>query len=401
MSLTYFLSGWHRVSVEAAYAADLLEICRTEHMPYDSFASNPGGGICVRMRWRQVQRLQKVCAVHEIPVTVEPLRGAPYLFYRILQRPGVAVGVALGVVLLVLSSRVVWDIRISGTQTLSARDVKETLAACGFTVGTPLKGFAADVTENRALLHDRRLAWISINRRGCVAYVQVREAAYPPDTGAETPANVVAAYAGRIQRVELIRGNLLVAAGQEVQKGQILISGLYDSERVGFRWTHADGHVYARTVREFLIEIPLRYQQKQPVLPTDDTDSQVECEISLIFFGKNIKFSKKTRNEGEFCDTIESEKSFSLLPGVGFPISLRYTWYVPSSETTLPAVRTPAEAEEMAYLELARRMAAIPGGVELLRKTITPTLTDECFRLEVTVVCIEDIAQTSPFEVTE
>ena len=407
MNIAYSVTGWRQVCTDACHAAGLLELCRVGGIPYDGFTACADGGIAIRLRCHPAHRLLTACQERELPVTVSPVRGLPALLPLIRRRAGILVGMALGMVLLVLSSQIVWDIRVSGTQNLSARDVKDTLAACGFTVGTSLRHFAADVTENRALLYDSRLAWISINRRGCVAYVQVRESAYPPADEQEQPANLVADRAGIVERVELVRGNLLVSAGQQVDQGQLLVSGLYDSERVGFRWTHAEGRVFARTVREYLIEIPLSYRQAQTTHPLDLSAGGYEKEMTLIFFGKNIKFSKKTGNEGVKCDTIESEKNLSLIPGIGFPISIRTTWYLPTAEGTgedsgaVLMTRTPAEAEELAYMELARRISEIPGGAELLKKTVIPTLTEDCFRLQVTLVCVEDIARESVFEVTE
>ncbi len=400
MNPAYWLSGWREVSAKACDASRLLEVCRSRMIPYDGFSSTPDGDITVRVRCPLMRTLRAACEAAGLPVTVSDARGLPQICRRMSHRAGVCVGLVLGLCLLFISQQVVWDIRVSGTETLTSRDVKETLAACGFTVGSSLRGFAADRVENRALMYDRRLSWISINRRGTVAYVQVREATYPPDHTEDQPANLVASRAGVIERVELLQGNLLVAAGQTVSEGQLLISGLYDSDRVGFRWTHAQGHVYARTVREFHIEIPLAYQQSR--LPAEA--EAISKEKTLFFFGKEIKFSKTSGNEGGICDTIKSEKNLSLLPGVGFPVSVRTTWYIPVGDSVsrmVTVTRTPAEAQELAYLELARQIAAIPGGAELLRKTVIPSLTDTAFCLDVTVVCVEDIAREAVFSVTE
>ncbi|MCQ2429460.1 MAG: sporulation protein YqfD [Clostridia bacterium] len=397
MSLAHWLPGSRTVSVPADRAADLLELCRGMMIPYSGFQAS-AERLTLTMTVPAVRRLRAAALRNDLPVEIGPLTGLPAVLGSARRRPGVCVGLALGILLLWLSGRYVWDIRIEGTGTLSHRDVKDTLAACGFTVGTPLRGFAADVIENRALIHDKRLAWISINRRGTVAYVQIREAAYPPvDRDRDTPANVVAARGGVVERVELTRGNLLTAAGQTVVPGQLLISGLYDSERVGFRWTHAEGRVYARTVREFRVEIPLSCEAAAPSL---DGDRGISKEISLLFFGKPILFSKKTRNPPPVCDIIESEKVCTLIPGVGFPLSVRTVWYLPRKEDpgTVTLTRTPAEAQELAYLELSRQIGAVPG-LELLSETVRPLLTEDAYILDVTVVCVEDIAEEKLFSV--
>ena len=308
-----------------------------------------------------------------------------------------SVGLLLGLCLLVASSQIVWDVRITGNVTVSSGDIERSLAACGFGVGTPLRGFRADVTENRVLMMDDRLAWISINRRGTVAYVQVREAACAPEDDGQNAvaSNVVASRPGRIERVELVRGLVVVGKGDTVDEGDLLVSGLYDSNVYGYRWTHAEARVYARTVREFHITVPLTYEQK--VYQTNE--KAVSRDVFLKFFSKIIKFSKSTGNEGVLCDTIESERSMGIFSEVGFPLSVRTVWYLPYTVTE--ATRSPAEAEELAYFELAREIASIPGGVELLQKTVTTHLGESEFRLDCTVVCIEDIGTTRPIDIVQ
>ena len=86
-----------------------------------------------------------------------------------------------------------------------------------------------------------------------------------------------------------------------------------------------------------------------------------------------------------------------LVSGVGFPVTLDTVWYLPYEIRT--AERTYAEAEELAYRELARRIGEIPGGAEILQKTITTSTGDGVFRLSCSLLCIEDIARVQEFEV--
>jgi sporulation protein YqfD len=307
------------------------------------------------------------------------------------------VGLLLGAILFAAAQRVVWDVRISGNESLSDRAVEESLAACGLGVGTPLRGFRADVTANNVLLYDDRLAWLSINRKGTVAYVEVREAVKRPPTDPDTPCDLVAAEGGVIERVELEAGNVRVMAGQTVGKGEILVSGLYDSTQQGIRFTTARAKVFARTTRILTVKIPLAYEYK--VYETDlfEGDGGVDCEKSLFFFGNHIKFKKKTGNWTVCCDIIENEKSCGILDGVGFPVSLRTTWYLPYTVTR--ATRTYAEAEELAYFELAKAIAALPGGAELIRKEITLHHGADALTLTCTLTAIEDIATERIIEI--
>ena len=389
-SIPYCLAGYRALTVSREHAASLLELCRRFGIPYENFKSRGDGGITLRFRRRDADRLERLCAEAGIPAEAGREGGLPRLLRRLAARPGILAGTLVGAVLLAASGGVIWDIRISGNSTVSDREVRESLAACGLTVGTPLRGFRADVTENRVLLCDDRLAWLSINRKGTVAYVEVREAVRSPEDPPEHPRDLVAARGGIIEYIELEEGNVRVTAGQTVSEGDILVSGIYDSAQLGMRVESAKAKVFARTTRVFSVEIPLSYSRKVYLTDRGEGGKDLWVEKQIIFFGRHIKFSKKTGHMGNFCDTIEDEKSWGLGDGVGFPLSTRTVWCLPY--TFAPATRSYAEAEELAYFALARYLSAIPGGATLLGKEITVSHGEDCLTMTCVLTAIEDIA---------
>ena len=394
-----FLPGYTVWRIPSPCTAAFLELCRSHGLLYDRFRHLPDGGISVRLTLYTAGKLKPLCVEAGIAPVEVARGGLPCLLLRLLRRPGLWVGGILGMILLLSAHSVLWDIRISGNETVSDSAILETLGAVGLTVGTPIRGLRADVTENKALLLDDRLAWISVNRKGTVAYVEVREAVTPPPAQGDEPCNLVAAMGGVIDHVESVSGNVRVAAGQIVGEGDLLISGLYDSATEGIRIVAARGRVFARTTRVFTTRIPLTYTQKTYATAAGDEKTEISMEKSIIFFGRHIKFSKKTGNIDRFCDTIEDEISWGLVDGVGFPISTRTVWYLPYEMT--PATRTYAEAEELAYLELARYIASLPGGATLIGKTVTVRHGEDSLTLTCTLTAIEDIATERPIQVAD
>ena len=397
-TLPYLLAGYRTLSTDGEHAAPLLELCRRRALIYEDFQSREDGGISLRLRLPAARLLERLCAEYGIPLTVCGEGGLPRLLRRLLQRPGLLVGALLGTALYLLSQSVFWDIRISGNQTVSDRAVRESLAASGLTVGTPIRGFEADVTENTVLLYDDRLAWLSVNRKGTVAYVEVREAVKPPEKEPDVPRDLVAARGGVIEYIELESGNVRVKAGQTVSVGEVLVSGLFDSTQAGVRIESAQARVFARTVRDFSVTIPLSYEQKVYLTDANGANGGICQEKSVIFFGNHIKFSNKCGNVSGFCDIMENERSWGLLDGVGFPVSTRTVWYLPYEITT--ATRTYAEAEELAYFELAKYIASVEDAT-LLGKAVTVTHAEDSLTLTCRLTLIEDIATERIIEVAD
>ncbi len=393
----YYLTGYKALATDASHAAALLDICRRGMYVYDEFRHLPDGGISLTFPRRVARTVERAAGASDIPLVGMDEGGLPTRLRRLVHRPGLILGCLLGIAFYIAGTQVVWDIRIEGNTTMSDRSVEDTLAACGFTVGSSLRHFHADVLENQILLTDDRLAWISINRRGTVAYVELREASHTPPSPPSAPADLVASIGGIIERVELDEGNVRVAAGQAVSPGDILVSGIYDSQVEGIRLTRARARIYARTERELTVTIPLSYEQKVFFPETEDSSMEIRQEKTLIFFKKPIKFTKKTGQFTGDCDIIIEQQDLGLFSDVGFPVSVRTVWYLPYEMST--ATRTYAEAEELAYIELARQIAALPGGAELISKTITVTRSPDSLILRCMLICVEDIGTVREIQV--
>ncbi|MBO7274174.1 MAG: sporulation protein YqfD, partial [Clostridia bacterium] len=206
------------------------------------------------------------------------------------------------------------------------------------------------------------------------------------------PANLVATRDGQIEYFELYRGNAVVKVGQAIKAGELLVSGVYDSQTEGFRWTRAAGRVMARTERTIRVEIPLCYEEKVYA-------DAVLQEIELHFFNFSHKIFKNSRNCAILCDIIEYNYSLGKLGGNRLPLSL--TRIEARPYYTVTAERTPDEALELCYLELSQKLSALSGEVQLLQKDIVTEMGERSVVLTCTLVCIENIAAQQEFEIID
>jgi similar to stage IV sporulation protein len=222
--------------------------------------------------------------------------------------------------------------------------------------------------------------------------VQIIENKAPPTPPSHKPANLVAAVDGQIESVELLRGNCMVSVGQAVRAGELLVSGIYDSNTVGYRYTRAAGRILARTERTVTVNIPLHYDQKESGDPKID-------QTDLNFFGFSIKIFKSTGNLPIGYDIIYKNIELDLPFVSSLPIGWRVTYAVPYEIRA--EERTPTEALELAYAALERELAAVSGDVMLLSKEICTEIGEDGVVLTCTLRCIEDIARQIEFEITE
>ena len=389
MNPILFLLGAETVSTEASHAHRLLNLCMTLGVNFTGFHGT-ASGITFVCSSSAAKRLGAVAAELGIPLKRSVGRGLPFLLLRLLKRGGLLVGAICGILLMVLSQRYVWDVRITGLQEMTAGEVTEELRACGFGVGSVIDESILGAVENRVLLRSDRLAWISVRMEGTVAMVQVVERVETPAEEAKKPANLIASKDGQIEGMELYRGECLVGIGQAVRAGELLVSGVMDSQTVGARYTRAAGRVYARTETEYSVEIPLVYTEKI-------YSGAEKSEIYLNFFENPMKIFKSTGNRDGACDIIEKENRLTCFGPNRLPISVTVMTYRPYTEIT--STRSYEEAQELAYAALDAYLSSLSEDTRLLKKEITVTLTETSLILRCTALCIENIAVQTEFEV--
>ncbi len=392
MKATHFLFGRYKVWTEAENRTALLNLCLTCEICYTDFVYHEDGSISFCIDAINCRRLRK--KAEEVGITLQMIegKGAPLLLWKYRKRFGLLIGALLATALLLLSQCFIWDIRVLGNTTMTESEIREELRLCGLKTGSYIPDLEIGQLENRVLMGSDRISWISINLSGTVATVQVIEHVEPPKEDVKKPANLIASCDGQIEHVELYRGNCVVSRGQAVKKGELLVSGIYDSNTVGYRYTRAGGRVFAKIERSFTVTVPLVFEEK--------TYSEKKyAQIDLNFFDFSLNIYKRTGNVYGECDIIKEEYGLDLLGLHSLPISWSVTTARPYTLSTVE--RTYEEAMHCAYAQLSRRLAILSVDAELLEKRIQTTMTDTELILVCTVVCIEDIAVQTEFEITE
>ena len=384
-----FMMGYRRISVPREEAAEICELCRKRGLIYRNLSFGEDA-VTLDCSPRMAKRLKAEADAADIPVGLSELCGLPGVLLRARYRFGILAGLLFCLFLFVWSESVLFSIRVDGNDRLSDEQIIEELAANGLSVGDPIRGLDTMVLENRVLIASEEIAWISINLRGNVANVVVRERQAPPKEEEMSASNLVASGSGIIEWMEEIRGQIMVEVGDAVGKGDLLVSGIRSKEDGPLHLSLASGRVIARTSHSFEIRIPLSYEKKEYT-------GRVFSEKYLIFLEKEIKIFSNAGNLPPTCDTIERVEHFSLQEDRALPVGIRTVEY--PEYRTVTAQRSPDAAEELAYYYLRLQMEnEVPEGM-LVEKSLRTELTDEEFVLYCDAEYLEDIAEVKKIEV--
>lgn len=389
MNPSYYIFGAVTVAADYDNVTAFLNLCMHLSIPYSDFKSYPDK-VTVTFRLSEFKKFEKEASAREICYSIEKRHGLPVFLGKYKYRFGIWLGLLCAAGLVLASHLFIWDVEVTGNESLTSSEVRELLRSEGFGVGSLIVGANTDRIENRILMKSDSISWISVNIIGTVANVEIREQIDKKEDEPTRPANLVAKKSGIIEEVRLWRGNALVGAGKFVNQGELLVSGLFDSVQEGFRYTRASGQIFARTVEEFYIEIPYEYEAKRYT-------GREYCEKILNFFDFSMNISKNSGNEDIVCDKINIVENYSLFGTWQTPFAFETVRYL--EYETVWETRSPDAAEELAYFELDTRLAEMTEEATLIKKTVIPLVRDDRFILHCVIVLIEDIAEVSEFDV--
>ncbi len=307
------------------------------------------------------------------------------LLYRYRHRLGLAAGALFGTLLLFVGSLFVWDITITGDGVIPESVILAEMEKSGLTLGTFIPALDTETLERRLALSLDGVSFVSLNLRGTVVHAELRtRAENPTPLDKLTPSNLVARVGGQITALEITGGATKVTLGKIVKKGELLVSGIIDSDAVGYRTVRARGEVFARTTLSFSAEIPMEITEKIYT-------GEVKTRKSIKFFGKNLNFFGKDRFSSAFCDTIEETKRLYLFDRIRLPLFLVTKTYAYYEER--PRTLTETEALDMAKRELLTKQREPLRDAEILSRRRDITIRDGVLILTETVDCIIDIAE--------
>lgn len=342
------LIGSVKIRFTDGFAEDFINACRETDVNIRNIVSTDDGLIaeCPPNEYALIARIARQNGGR---VRAVKKNGLVFVLAKLRCRMGLAVGLVLSVCVFSLLSGFIWDVRVVGNETLEASQITDFLASQGLYAGAHWNSVDKRVCEGLVMASFDEVGWVHINRFGTVAQVEINEAEPKPDVTDNTVvANLKAVKDGTIVSAVVYDGWQVAFNGDSVVKGDILVSGVYESEHAQENlFARADGlfiaqtvtpvsHTVAReqkrkqitSVREykalsfFGIYVPL-YLGKTPKNNVDVSESRTYLKINnrpvpIGVITKNITsytYYSYTMNDDELCEMLKSqvqEKTESL-----------------------------------------------------------------------------------------
>ncbi len=382
------LRGQVRVRAECAFPERVLNLCGAQGLAFwDLEWESPTAFTC-RLSRRDWKALRQAGRNLDCAFSVMGVEGAPYFLLRFRHRQVLAVGLAACALGLFLGSFFIWEFQVEGNETVPTERILRALEKNGVGLGTFGLSLNGEDIRNHVLLDVPELSWIAVNVSGCRASVQVRERTPPPVMiDRREPSNLVARRAGLVLKVQTIGGVSCVIPGSAVTEGQILISGVEDTDTVGARVLAGMGKVEARTWYHLTAVMPLTAMEKRYT-------GREKTGISLVCGTRRIKFFSNSSIEGTEYDKITSRHPCTLL-GIPLPVTLvmeKWRFYEP-----VPAPQTAAQAEKAAEAILTAQLRDMVEPYGEVRSTLCSSRQrGDVLVVTLSAECREEIGEAAP-----
>ncbi|MDD6604248.1 MAG: sporulation protein YqfD [Eubacteriales bacterium] len=305
-------------------------------------------------------RLHRIARQNGGVVSVISKHGPIFYILRLLNRPGLLVGGFLFVWIISFFSGFVWNVEVVGNGEITDAQIISFLQDNDFGVGTYWRSADRPQLENLMMASFDKCAWVHINRDGTTARVEINETVDSPsvvDTDIVT--NLKAVKDGIIVKATVYDGFKVANVGDSVVQGDLLVSGVYESEDTKRNvFAHARGEYIAQVKDDFLLVV----NRQQSVRRYDDTKRY----RTLCFFGINIPLYIGSSYRINSEDSYDSD--YIDIDGKQLPIGIVTKTVRPYTVTT--RVLTDKELTALIQQEINRQLDRDYGDCQIISQDI-------------------------------
>ncbi len=307
MKLSNFLRGHLQVKVTAPFPQRLLNLSAQENLLFWALAWDNPNTISLKIPQREYRHLCALAKQVGGEVSRQDHFGLPAIAKRFRHRVGFLLGFALSLLTVCFLSQFILVVEMEGNETVDSATLRNALEKAGLHVGAYGPSLSVSQLSQVVLADLDGISWMSINLYGTRALVTVQETIAPPEIfPTEGVYDIIATTGGIIEEIQVHKGQSMVAVGDTVAQGQVLIRGLvelplpiYSQDEPKWLEVPSSGKIVARTWRSLTAVIPLEAQVKEPVAMAKNAFELYLFGEKWTFFENNQIFSKnydKIRN---------------------------------------------------------------------------------------------------------
>ena len=386
------LTGWASIRFTGPEPEKLLTLLARKGIPFRDAEPPEAFSFVLRVPLRMAKRAMRAAASAGGEAELLEKHGLPAATDVLRRRWLPALLLAAVPILLLWSQAYIWDLDVTGNETVPEGEIRQALAECGVDIGERWVGMRQDAVRNAVLLRVPGLRWLTVTMQGSRAHVIVREAREPIEPVPEKEcAKVTADRAGLVMRVYALRGTAEAEENRFVLPGDTVIGG-YSTGRWGVLGAvRAIGYADARTWHEITAAAPTALSVKTP-------SGEETVRYSVILGDRRINIYKDSSICPSGCDKIIEDLTLGI-PGVfTLPVTVERETLSTYETAEVTAEERPEELAQMLHEELVQRLGDAGG---IVSEAYDAWEADGMTYVTLTAECRERIGVTEPLTAAE
>ena len=296
--LFYYLKGYLILELCGDSKERFINLCKNKEIEILQIFMINDTWFC-KMKCRDFLKIRFLIKKTGCMCRIKEKRGLFFLWKKIKKRKGLMIGTVLFFWILTQCSGRIWSIGVEGGFLHTREQIQQVMAQeLGIYGGISAGQIDCFEIEKKLRLDYNEIGWISVEKRGCKLFVMLNESMMPKEAAKrDTPEHIVAEQDGIVRKMEVMTGVPMVKVGDEVKKGDILISGiltlegdykeLLRKEPVG-----AEGKVWLESEFSYQAGYSLIYEQK--------SYQNKRIGVDFFWFGKKIFSYIPRYSEGKY-----------------------------------------------------------------------------------------------------
>lgn len=256
--------------------------------------------------------------------------GLPFKFRFFRHRKFFLVGFLLGVFIIVFLSFFIWKIEVHGNYIYTTEQMINYLNDHDIKVGSFKYGIKCSELDSIIISDLEKTMWVSSEIKGTKLAIYIREGIqFEKQEVFNENCDIVANRAGTIVSIITRKGSPLVKQGDEVEIGDVLVTGTLEitelTQLKAVEFTSSDADIYLKTSYDYKDSININYIDKQYIEGGEKKDR------TLVLFDYKINLFNPSINDRVY-DKMETNKQLVILDNFYLPISIYSVVYKPYYE---------------------------------------------------------------------
>ena len=310
-SVRKYLSGYLRIKINGYSPERFLNLCSYQKINlWDLNVKDQAYEMKISVK--DFRKLKPIIRKTKTKVKIVERYGFPFFLQKYSARQFLFLGFLMGMFFLFLMSEFVWKIEINGNIRCSDEEIKMFLQSIDITEGKRKKDIHCDEIAKQMREYFDDMIWVSASMDGVELKIDVKEnmdRVYEEAIEEQPPLDIVAEKDGIVKRIITSKGRPLVKAGDEVKKGDVLVSGTIEilndaMEVTGYQYQVAEAEIYMQTEYTYTDQIEHTYEIMEE---TGKKKYQVWLETNhkIFFIGSH-------KNGYKYDKIYESQKKVIL-----------------------------------------------------------------------------------------